>query len=158
MVTGRRKVRLLNREDLFEGGEEAGVIKPTAILRLADASFREYIADQVRRAKLSPSERLHVREQAVSIPAQPQTPSPKGIIHYTVNGPRILPIDIHTTLSVLPERPDRVTAEVHVFSAGGKGEYCGSCRAEYVLRSSIEGEGGEMKAVDARQLLEASDP
>lgn len=74
-------------------------------------------------------------------------------VQYTVNGPRLLPVDIYSSLSSSSTRPDLISGEVHVFSGGGKGEYCGSCRVEYLLRRV---DGDDVRPVDARGLLEAS--
>jgi hypothetical protein len=57
-------------------------------------------------------------------------PPPRGILHPTSEGERILPVDAFTTNSI---NRGTLNCEMQLYSGGGKGEYVGACRIDYVL-------------------------
>lgn len=80
-----------------------------------------------------------------------------GEKQYTINGPRLLPIDVYTTLSPPPSHTttNTIIAQLNIVSAGGKGDFCGSCRIDYTLHST-DGLTGETRVLPAAQVLKVS--
>lgn len=73
--------------------------------------------------------KLQLRERAIILKGKP---IPKGVLHSTVDGPRILPLECFTSVRI-DDRFSNLYGEIILFSGGGKGQFAGSVRVEYTL-------------------------
>ncbi|KFH40370.1 hypothetical protein ACRE_089630 [Hapsidospora chrysogenum ATCC 11550] len=139
--TERRRIEMLGREDIWEAYDAAyaGIIKPRILHQVADAAFRAHIHNRISTTTRLDPAKLQLRERNVHIKG---VPPPRGIIHPTSEGERILPVDAFTTTS-RNRHPGTLSCEMQLYSGGGKGEHVGACRIDYALFHLDGGDSGE---------------
>lgn len=172
--TERRRIEPLDENDVFEAFDTAhvhppslahpvkkntnipqsGIIKPRVLFQIADAAFRAHINNHIATSsstRLDPSN-LQLRDRNILIRG---IPSPKGIIHEPLSGRRILPVDAFTNIAA-DKRHGTLRGELELYSAGGKGEYVGACRIDYVIYHADK-ENRTMKALQAHREFPPND-
>ncbi|KAL7955967.1 hypothetical protein V8C34DRAFT_230027 [Trichoderma compactum] len=124
----RRREKGVEEGDVYKalGEKRTGIIKPTALLRLATTRFEEILKEKV--PELKAAKDIDLRETQVMVPA---SPPPRGIINTTVDGHRRVPIESFTTIGV-----NRVSGfiigETRFFTVGSS-NYVGGARADYMM-------------------------
>ncbi|KAL7907793.1 hypothetical protein GGI35DRAFT_67598 [Trichoderma velutinum] len=124
----RRREKDVKEGDLYKPLDEkrTGIIKPTALLRLATTRFEETLKDKV--PELKTAKDIDLRETQVMVPA---SPPPRGIINKTVDGLRRVPIESFTTIGV--NRVSGFTIGETRFFTVGSSHYVGGARADYMM-------------------------
>ena len=73
--------------------------------------------------------RLQLRERGVFLKGNPV---PRGVLHATVDGTRVLPLEAHIAARVDP-RFGNLYVQMALFAAGGRGSHAGSVTVDYTL-------------------------
>ncbi|KAH0521938.1 hypothetical protein TsFJ059_005868 [Trichoderma semiorbis] len=124
----RRREEGVEEGDVYKALDEkrTGIIKPTALLRLATTRFEEILKGKL--PELKTAKDIDLRETQVMVPA---SPPPRGILNKTVDGLRRVPIESFTTIGV--SRVSGFTiGETRLFTVGS-GNYVGGARADYMM-------------------------
>ncbi|KAK4065447.1 hypothetical protein Trihar35433_7567 [Trichoderma harzianum] len=124
----RRREEGVKEGDVYKALDEkrTGIIKPTALLRLATTRFEEILKEKV--PELKTAKDIDLRETQVMVPA---SPPPRGILNKTVDGLRRVPIESFTTIGV--NRVSGFTIGETRFFTIGSGNYVGGARADYMM-------------------------
>lgn len=124
----RRREKGVKEGDVYKALDEkrTGIIKPTALLRLATTRFEEILKEKV--PELKTAKDIDLRETQVMVPA---SPPPRGIINKTVDGQRRVPVESFTTIGV--NRVSGFTIGETRFFTVGSSNYVGGARADYMM-------------------------
>ncbi|EGR46324.1 uncharacterized protein TRIREDRAFT_109958 [Trichoderma reesei QM6a] len=143
----RKREEGLREGDLYRALDEkrTGNIKPSAVLRLATTRFEETLYERI--PELKTAKDIDVRETQIIVPG---SPPPRGIINKTVDGPRHLPIESFTTISV-----DRITGltigETRFFTVGSS-NYVGGARVDYLILKHTQNQNNDSKGAKGKSL------
>ncbi|KAL6854469.1 hypothetical protein J3F83DRAFT_718783 [Trichoderma novae-zelandiae] len=145
----RRREGKLTEGDLYRALDEkrTGNIKPSAILRLATTRFEETLKERI--PELNNATDIDIRESQIIVPG---SPPPRGIINKTVDGPRHLPVESFTTVSV--DRISGLTIGETRFFTVGSSNYVGGARVDYLMLKHTQTDN----AKDTKDAKDESSP
>lgn len=109
---------------------QAGILKSRTLLTLAEELMPQAI-ESLLRARMpdrDPS-RLQLRERGVFLKGNP---APQGVLHATVEGTRVLPLEAHVAAHVDPKFGN-LYVRMALFAGGGRGSHAGSVTVDYTL-------------------------
>ncbi|KOS21950.1 hypothetical protein ESCO_001658 [Escovopsis weberi] len=110
-----------------EAADAVGILKLEAVMRLAKARIKEQLKERVE--GMRPAVKgIHTRDIEIVVPGGPQ---PSGIVHQTLSGPRRLPVESWTALSI-NNKTGHLVGEIRFFTAGA-GEYLGGATIKYLM-------------------------